>query len=424
MTWGTEMRAVITFCFAVILTNLVVLTDQAFAQTAKPAAAQAAEAYDNGDYTAARRLAEPSCAKGSQGACAIMAMLHLQGRAVPANAALGRELAATACDRGSQLGCLALGLSYQKGLGISQDLVAAAAFYERACKAGEPRGCHWQADLYFDGLGTPVDKGRAAALYSKACALGYGPGCNSLGWFHFNGEVFRKDLVQAATIYQKGCNLGSAKSCRASGFMYLNGQGVAKSYPRAVQLYQLACRKNDQQACSDIAKVQKVAAENTPQRAAAAGRGGAASGGAPTPRQIRDALVYESTYGVPTVGDAIGMMERYTDYENGISRTSMFGVSVETRFAIANVRCTSKKAGEFICSFDQTVSSMGITNTTRRTHTFVNQGKLWRSPTYQAAMIEAARKNAARQNSQRNCTVQGFGTLEGPHLADQQGLRC
>ncbi len=401
------------------------VTGTAFGQAAKPAVNQAATAYDNQDFAAARRLAEPGCAKGSQNACAVMALLYLHGQNVPANPMLGRELAATSCDKGSQLGCVALGMSYQKGLGIERDLVAAAAFYERACQAGEPRGCHWRANLYFDGIGSPVDKSRAAALYNKACTLGLGLGCNSLGWFYNNGEVYRKDPVQAAAIYQKGCNLGSARSCRASGYMYYNGEGVAKNYPRAIQLYQQACRANDQQACKDLPVVQKNAAASAPQRAAAGGKPGASPSGAPGPRQIRDALVYENTYGVPTVGDAMGVTQRGTDYENGISRTTMFGLSVEVRFSVANSRCVARKAGEYLCTFDQTVSSMGVTTTNRRSHVFVKRGNTWRSPTYQAAMIEAARQNAARRNSQqRNCTVQGFGTLEGPHLADERGLRC
>lgn len=150
-----------------------------------------------------------------------------------------------------------------------------------------------------------------------------------------------------------------------------------------------------------------------------------ARGAGPTARQIRDALVYEQTYGRVTVGDAMGLAERSADYEAGISRMKSFGITFEVSFSVENPQCRSAGSGRFNCEYALSMNnSLGIPYAGRGAHTFELRDGIWRSPTYLAAIIEAGNRSAAGANNGRNCTVQGFGTPEGASIRDQNGLPC
>jgi hypothetical protein len=202
--------------------------------------------------------------------------------------------------------------------------------------------------------------------------------------------------------------------------MYYKGFGVDRDYQKAIRLYEQACNAGVEKACTSLPLIRQEAATNAP---LAPPRGKPGIG--PTPRQIRDTLVYESTYGITTGADALGLAQRSVDYERGLSRTAVFGFAVDVFYQVSAAACNATRASEFVCEYDYSVTTSGFTTNARATHTFTRQDGRWRSPTLQTALIESARRNAAASSSnQRNCTVQGFGTLEGPHLADSKGLRC
>lgn len=172
-----------------------------------------------------------------------------------------------------------------------------------------------------------------------------------------------------------------------------------------------------------VQQSRRTAATGTPAKAPApAAR---TRGAAPTARQIRDALVYEHTYGRVTVGDAMGLAERSADYEAGVSRMTSFGIPFEMSFTVDSPQCRSAGNGRFNCEYALGMNnSLGIPYSGRGAHTFELRDGIWRSPTYLAAIIEAGNRSAAGANNGRNCTVQGFGTPEGASLRDQNGLSC
>lgn len=391
----------------------------AAAQNAPPGPLErASRAYLNGQNDQARALAAPLCDRGNRDACALVALLKVRGQPSPADAAAAYATAAKLCAAGSGAGCSAQGILTFDGVGTNKNPAAAYALVQKACNLGDPRGCQQQASALYYGVGVPVDRELGARLYLGACDKGNGKACNDLGWFYFSGDVFAQDYARALTIYQRGCSLEYADACRSVGFMYFRGLGVDRNYPQAIKLYVKACDGGNATACTSLPQVRKEAGD-----APLAGRGTPGIG--PTARQIRDALVYESTYGVTSGADALGLAQRSVDYETGLSRTSVFGFAVDVQYQVSAAACTAARTNEFVCEYDYAVSTSGFTTDARATHTFLKRDGRWRSPTLQTALIESARRNAARSSSNdRQCTVQGFGTLEGPHLADSKGLRC
>ncbi len=164
----------------------------------------------------------------------------------------------------------------------------------------------------------------------------------------------------------------------------------------------------------------RLAAARTP----APATGQASKGGAPTARQMRDALVYEQSFGRVTVGDAAGLVQREVDYANGISRAITFGITYEVQFDVSNPNCTQLKSRQYSCKFQLKMAMMGLPYIGPGSHTFELRDGIWRSPTYLQALIDGANRSAASGSNTRNCTVQGFGTAEGASIRDQNGLAC
>jgi hypothetical protein len=120
----------------------------------------------------------------------------------------------------------------------------------------------------------------------------------------------------------------------------------------------------------------------------------------------------------------LGLATREADYEAGISRVTVFGLTVEQSFVVANPTCTASGKGKYSCRYDLKMSAMGFPYVGPGSHTFELRNGIWRSPTYLEAIIEAGNRSAAGANNGKNCTVQGFGTAEGASIRDQNGLPC
>lgn len=175
---------------------------------------------------------------------------------------------------------------------------------------------------------------------------------------------------------------------------------------------QLARAEADKRAAQEALVAQREA-----QRQALAARNG------PTSEEIRTALLYERAYGVTNPATMIGLASQSVDYSTGTFTVSTFGIELKVKYVVSDVQCKGPPGGSFVCSytFDQRTA---LQNTSWPTsNTFVFRSGRWRSPTFQAAIL-AENSGPSSSSSTRNCTVQGFGTLEGPAIRDQNGLRC
>lgn len=255
------------------------------------------------------------------------------------------------------------------------------------------------AEHYEYGLDRPVDWNKAQYWYQRAVDAGTTDrnAISTLASFHeLDGSH-----AKAAVLWRR---LATGKD------------EIATDARRRLTEYETALA---------AAKPKAMPVPATPKPAVtAATRPAAAQSGAPSARQIRDALVYEHHAGRVTVGDALGLAQRSVDYERGISRVTTFGITADVSYAVANPKCTPAGNRRYNCKYDLQMVMMGFPYNGPGSHTFEVRDGIWRSPTYLKALVDAGNRSAAGANNGRFCTVQGFGTAEGPAIRDQNGLYC
>jgi hypothetical protein len=143
---------------------------------------------------------------------------------------------------------------------------------------------------------------------------------------------------------------------------------------------------------------QQQAGQRRPAARAGAQLAARTTRGAPTARQIRDALVYEKTYSTRTGADMLGLMTRTALFEYGLSRISSLGFNIDSYFDVSEVTCRSQANSIFRCTFSL-IQDTNFRGTSRSTPTYLFRmdGSQWRSPTYQNIVIAAA--NSAKSNA-------------------------
>lgn len=146
--------------------------------------------------------------------------------------------------------------------------------------------------------------------------------------------------------------------------------------------------------------------------------------GSPTARQIRDALVYEAAYGTTTGADKLGLVQRQADYNAGVARIVSLGFTMDRSFAVANPVCKALGKGRFSCRYDLNMVTIGIPYNGIGSQQFERREGVWRSPTFQDALIKGSQMSGRQPDPDRQCAVRGFGTAEGASYSDKNGLAC
>lgn len=140
--------------------------------------------------------------------------------------------------------------------------------------------------------------------------------------------------------------------------------------------------------------------------------------GAPSARQIRDAIIYERLEGTTNKGFQIGMASRSADYNSGTFSVDFMGLMTETtQYDVQEVSCWAAKPNGYRCRFTlNETSSLGQTSRAIMTHRLIFTNGVWRSPSFQDALVTKSREALASAGNapQQLCTMEGFGTLEGP----------
>lgn len=341
---------------------------------------------------------------------------------------------------------------------------------ERAAALDSARGNQVLGDILFWGsAGQPYDFVRARKHWAKAAELDSrydmtdriamvdsalaenvqtktAAAMASLGLKYYNGDDRPLDWVKAKSWLLGAVAAGSTN--RSAIYTLGELQEEDKQYREAAASYGRLTSGNDDIASISRKNVARLQASGfisrptlsaapapraatrpkpapSPQIANSSVASTRGQGGAPTARQIRDALVYENTFGRVTVGDAMGLAKRQADYEAGISRVTVMGMVFDVSFGVSNPQCSRLAKGSFSCRYRVTMNnSMGIPYSGPGSHTFEMRNGIWRSPTYLKAIIASGNRSAAGANNGKNCTVQGFGTAEGASIRDAQGLPC
>ncbi len=131
------------------------------------------EAYERGDYAAARAAWGPLAADGDAQAQYFLGNLYSKGDGVARDLGQALYWFRAAAEQGESYGQFALGYVYEHGLGAAPDLAAAVRWYRAAAVQGNLAAGNNLGLMYEQGRGVARDYVRAYAWYTRAAE---GPG--------------------------------------------------------------------------------------------------------------------------------------------------------------------------------------------------------------------------------------------------------
>jgi len=358
------------------------------------------------------------------------------GDGVEGDAKASKWIEKAAADPFSALGQLYLGdfLFYGRA-GRTYDFAAARQHWTKAAELRPDWNIAERFAMVDETLAEDRTTTTPQAMVKLAQEYEYGYGRRPMDW------------GKARRWYQRAIDAGSTDRAAMealASFYELDGspsKAAALNRTLAIGKDEIATRARKRLATYDAAMsksriaeasrgVAKPTAPIAPSAAKAAptptshGRAAVGPAGSPTARHIRDALVYEATYGTTTGADMLGLVQRQADYEAGVARITSLGLTMDRSFAVANPTCTALGKGRFNCRYDLHMVTMGLPYTGIGSQQFERQNGIWRSPTFQNALVKGSQMKGRQPDPDRQCMVRGFGTAEGASYSDKNGLAC
>lgn len=157
----------------------------------------------------------------------------------------GIRLLETAARRGSAEAQYELGVAYDRGLGVTQNFATAAGWYQRAAEQGLADAQYNVAALYDQGLGTARDPARALEWYTRAADAGEPRAMNNLGYLYEKGFDGPQDYAKAVSWYRRAARSGLAIAQSNLAALYYLGHGVERDLERAARWYREAAEQGD-----------------------------------------------------------------------------------------------------------------------------------------------------------------------------------
>jgi len=186
------------------------------------------------------------CDRNDVHACAWLAELLTEGKAVPRDLEAAFALFNRACHARLIPACVQVGIAYERGLGVPLNLAKAMEMFLRSCSEGQEYGCFDAAMVYRDQM---KDAKSSVPFFDKGCQLHYADSCVGLGIAYEEGRGVVADLPRAASLYDQGCTRGSALGCDRLARLLVDARGVPADYPRARTLSEAGCRGEYADGC-------------------------------------------------------------------------------------------------------------------------------------------------------------------------------
>ena len=235
--------------------------------------AQAFEALNKNDYTAARALFATSYDKmGYDEAALMLGKIYLYGMGTPPDT--GRAVSwfrkvvearydpvgdrqrfnpamPTAMNERSEA-AMSLAKIYLVGIGTRRDLAEARSWYAKAADIGYVPAANTLGQAYLSGKDRNVAKG--LDLLKSAAEAGFVPAQVNLAKLYYTGDDgVARDLKLAGAYFAAAAKAGDAEAMFAAGRMYDLGEGVAPDQARAIVYYKDAAVKGNADAQSALA---------------------------------------------------------------------------------------------------------------------------------------------------------------------------
>ena len=239
---------------AAILGALLISSAPAFAKKAT-IGDQAYQAFEDGHYLTALKLAKQAAAKGEAQANTLVGRIYAGGHGVPQDMKQAANWYAKAAAKNDVHALVALGHFYAKGIGVKRDAKKAADLFKRGAKKGEPQAQYNLALLYASGGGLKEDLKQTFTWMQAAAKQDLAVAQYGLGTLYALGQGTPKDPQKAAHWTGKAAKAGHPTAQLEYAIMLFKGRGVAKNQKTAFSYFKSSALKGNPIAQNRLARL-------------------------------------------------------------------------------------------------------------------------------------------------------------------------
>jgi TPR repeat protein len=202
--------------------------------------ADAAAAYQRGDYAAWLQILRPMAARGDARAQGTLGAAYDYGDGVTQDYGEAVKWYRLAAAQGLAPAQTGLGMAYANGHGVTQNYAEAANWFRLAAAQGEPHAQNNLGTAYSNGQGVARNYAEAVRWYRLAAAQGEPTAQTGLGVAYASGQGVTQNYAEAVKWFRLAAAQGHAYAQLDLGLMCLNGQGIRQNYAEAVKWFRLA----------------------------------------------------------------------------------------------------------------------------------------------------------------------------------------
>lgn len=201
------------------------------------------EAFEQGKYLTALRLAEELAGRGDPTAHTLIARIHAEGLGVPRNPAVAAQWYAKGVELGDIEAAAGLGALHAQGAGVEKDFEAAARYFEMAASKGHPVAAYNLALLFLAGKGKVENPYRGFGLMQHAAERGVVAAQYDLGTLYSTGTGTEPNAFEAARWIGKAAAQGHVEAEVEFAVILFKGHGTPPDEKRGAALFRSAAEK-------------------------------------------------------------------------------------------------------------------------------------------------------------------------------------
>jgi uncharacterized protein len=211
-----------------------------------PSLLEAIDAFERGDFRAARTGLEAAAARQDPVAISYLAMLTWMGKGgLKANPSQAVGLFRKAAEAGLASAQVNLALAYLHGAGVPQDDREARHWFDEAAHRRAPAGLFYLGEFAANGRGEPQNPTKARELWLKASERGFAPAMRAFGAACADGRGGPADAIDGLAWLYAAAAGGEADAATSARFLaqrmrakditlaHKRGKALAKRFARA-----------------------------------------------------------------------------------------------------------------------------------------------------------------------------------------------
>jgi TPR repeat protein len=224
------------------------------AKHAPPGEDAAYEAFDQGKYITALRLAIKDAERGEPTAHTLVGRIYADGLGTAKNAALAAQWYARGAELGDPEAMFAYGVMLAEGDGIAEDHAAAGRYFEAAAARKHPLANYNLALMFLSGQGKPQNPYRAFAHMRFAAESGVVTAAYDLGTMYATGQGTDHNAFEAAKWIGKAAEKGHVEAQIDYAVILFRGHGVPPHPKRGAEFFRQAAEKGAATAQNRLAR--------------------------------------------------------------------------------------------------------------------------------------------------------------------------